>query len=441
MVYTQFSFWLLMIFSYEALAEFGGRSNSSQGTCLMQINPIKPGGSSHVVSSLHPAANVSKFRLQNTTRFANAYRPEREAVVIRTTTSPHSVPRWKHWAQIVRQPQFATSGHHVWLSVDLTVGNLTASCQHNWSHVPSAGNCLLQNIGALGPGACGNKEALFQTFPGLRKIFENFAGLPHVGVHVYSEKDISSAFPDLPSQSRDYTQMYLHPLGWGFGPQTLSMLWKRVGHNSDRSDRYDHIWALQDDTQFGGTVANSSAEFLQTMAFNSRFTSGVLVLADRFQRVTGGWRWTDFGSQSFLSSVPHLPDQPVSQPTNQTRNVLASLPSNQTSAQTSSFAELKTCQRLLAGERVQRLSASLMDTMDVWCGKLKRCCWGEMFVPSVALCAGLGVAPLIPSGRIIQGAGEAGVGYCKDATRLVNQWNASSPSKLQNLSVTNATQL
>merc|ERR1712224_17075 len=150
--------------------------------------------------------------------------------VIRTTTSPHSVPRWQHWAEVVRQPEFKSSGHHVWISVDATLGNMTASCQKNWTHVPAAGNCLLQNIGASGSGACKDKQMLLQTFPGLQKLVQHFAGLPHVGIHVYSERDIVVAFPDLPPESKSYKQMYGHPLGWGFGPQALSMLW----HHMDR---------------------------------------------------------------------------------------------------------------------------------------------------------------------------------------------------------------
>lgn len=425
------AFWIFMIFtmfSVEVFASYEDNSDpldidgntchvptiskKSPAGCLMQMNPvmqqissIRP-GQGEVSGALFNTTHESIFRLQNATHLAETYRPQREAVVIRTTTSPHSVDRWKHWAEVVRQPQFSSSGHHVWLSVDVTVGNLTASCEHNWKYVPAAGNCLLQDIGASHVGICENKDALLRTFPGLNKLFEHFQGLPYVGVHVYSEKDISSAFPDLPPDSKNYQDMYSHPLGWGFGPQTISMLWHHIGHQG--SARYDNLWALQDDTRFGSKAANASDELLRTIVLNSQFTSGVLVLADRFRPVTDAWRWKDFASPGFLSYVPQHPGQ-------------------------NGTAHLKNCQRLLAGERVQRLSANLLDEMDAWCGKLKRCSWGEMFVVSVAFCTGLGVAPITSNSSIFQGSGEAGKGYCSDATQVARKWSSSSAGRLQKL--------
>merc|ERR1719387_3396192 len=254
-----------------------------------------------------------------------------------------------------------------WLSVDATQDHSEFN-QQNWSKVPAAGNQLIR---------LAQKDSMkLQKFA--TAFQEN--NIP-VKLHVYTEKDIIDAYPDIQEAHEQSVkackgEKWCHqPLGWQFHNQALGLWWK------ENKIAYDNVWVSEPDMNFHQKLP----EIVKSYAVETDKD------ADLVSMVIPGWpfqwMWSDTGTHSYLEKTAAPEKFATDGP------LLAQTVKN-------SFVQKKNangnCLRVATPEYVQRYSSALLDKLEDYCGVKHMCAHSEQFSVTVATCEGMKVRNMNP---------------------------------------------
>jgi hypothetical protein len=300
----------------------------------------------------------------------------RTAFIVRMASNDKDLGKISNAVSWAEELQKQTPEVDFWLSVDATQDHSEFN-QKNWSGVPAAGNQLIR----LAPKDSFNSFAQKDSMK-LQKFVTAFQekNIP-VKLHVYTEKDIIDAYPDI-QEAHDQSvkackgeKWCNQPLGWQFHNQALGLWWK------ENKIAYDHVWVSEPDMNFHQKLP----EIVKSYAVETDKD------ADLVSMVIPGWplqwMWSDTGTKSYLAKTSPPEKFATDGP------LLAKTIQN-------SFAMKKTagdkCMRVATPEYVQRYSSTLLDKLEDYCGVKHMCAHSEQFSVTVATCEGLKVRAMNP---------------------------------------------